>query len=293
MECRVKKIILFSIVFFSPFTKADLPLTVEELITQKGNLRLDLSLSYANRDKEDISLSEPIVIQTGINSFVTIPTRIGEVKSNYDVLVGTLGLRYGVTRDTEIYARTSYMDSSARYAMDNQKSSDSDSRLLDAWVGVNHQFSYDNDTPAVLGFFEAAVYEKHRHDDASLKSWGAGLTVYRAIDPVVLSTTFAYRWNQERLDGDLDYKPGNHFLVAPSVAFAVNDRVTLTGGFQWMNRQSDRYGGESSGYRHTTTDLTFGLGYGISKGNILNTNLKMNASGNSGADLRLNWLYAF
>ncbi|WP_040886255.1 hypothetical protein [Marinobacterium stanieri] len=293
MERSAKNILLFSIVFFSPFTKADLPLTVEELITQKGNMRFDLSLSYANRDKEDLSLSEPIVIQTGSNSFVTIPTKIGEVKSNYDVLVGTLGLRYGVTRDTEIYTRTSYMDSSARYSMGSQKSSDGDSHLLDAWVGVNHQFSYDNDTPAVLGFFEAAVYEKHQHENASLKSWGAGLTVYRAIDPVVLSTTFAYRWNQERQDGYLNYKPGNHFLVVPSIAFAVNDRVTLTGGFQWMNRQPDRYEGESSAYRHTTTDLTFGLGYGISKGNILNTTLKVNASGNNGADLRLNWLYAF
>jgi len=293
MERFLKSTAFVFFTFTSPLLKADLPLTVEDIITQEGNLRLDLSLSYANRDKEDLALSEPIVIQTGRNSFVTIPTNIGSVESNHDVLIGTLGLRYGVTTDTELYVRTSYMDSNTRYTTNNQTSSNSENQLLDAWLGINHQFSYDNDTPALLGFIEAGIYEKHQHDDASLKSWGIGLTTYRAIDPVVLSATFAYRWNQERQDGSVDYKPGNHFVVAPSVAFAVNDRVTLTGGFQWMNRKSDQYSGKATSYRHTTTDLTFGLGYGISKGNILNTTLKTNASGNNGTDLRLNWLYAF
>ncbi len=82
-------------------------------------------------------------------------------------------------------------------------------------------------------------------------------------------------------------------LLTPSVAFAVNDRVTLTTGFQWMNRQADRYDDKPQGFRRTSTDVTLGLGYGVSKGNTLNFSFKANVSGQNGADLRLNWLYAF
>lgn len=46
---------------------------------------------------------------------------------------------------------------------------------------------------------------------------------------MVFSLTTAYRFNQSRKDGEA-YKPGNLFLLNPSIAFAVNDRVTLTTG---------------------------------------------------------------
>lgn len=42
-----------------------------------------------------------------------------------------------------------------------------------------------------------------------------------------------------------------------------------------------------------TTDLLLGVGYGFDKGNTLNATFKANASGESGAELRVNWLYTF
>lgn len=119
------------------------------------------------------------------------------------------------------------------------------------------------------------------------------MTTYRAIDPVVLSLTAAYRFNTTRSDGDVDLKPGNFLLLTPSIAFAVNDRVTLTTGLQWINRQADRIKGESREARETSTDILLGVGYGIARGNTLNFTVNANASGRNGADLRLNWLYTF
>jgi len=244
---------------------ADLPLTVEDLITDKGKIKLDISLTYANGDRQGLATGDPITIQTGPTSFVTLPTAIGEIQGNSDTLVGTLGLRYGVTGKAELYIRGSYLYNSTRTNDLNGTRSNSDSRFTDAWVGLNYQFKQDDDTPALLGFFEAALREKHRQSSASFKSWMIGVTTYKAIDPIVFSLAGGYRVNQSRNDGDADYKPGNLLLLNPSVAFAVNDRVTLTTGLQWTNRWADSYEGQSQGFRRTSTNLLLGAGYGISK----------------------------
>ena len=272
---------------------ADLPLTVEDLITDKGKVKLDVSLAYANSDRQGVSTGEPITVQTGPTSFVTLPTVIGESRGNSDALVGTLGLRYGLTAKAEIFTRASYLYNSNRSSDVSGISSNSSSRFADAWAGVNYQFKKDDDTPAVLGFAEISLREKHRESSRSFKSALIGLTTYKAIDPVVFSITTAFRLNQSRKDGNADYQPGNLLLLNPSIAFAVNDRVTLSTGLQWTNRQADKFDGKAQDFRRTSTDLLLGVGYGISKGSTLNLTFKTNASGSTGADLRLNWLHTF
>ncbi len=272
---------------------ADLPLTVEDLITDKGKVKLDLSFAYANVDRQGVSTGAPIVVQTGPTSFVTLPTAIGTSIGNSDTLVGTVGLRYGLTAKTEIYTRASGLTSSQRTSGVSGTSSSDESRFADAWAGVNVQFKKDDDTPALLGFAELALAEKHRHDTASFKSAMLGVTTYKAIDPIVLSLTAGYRFNQSREDGGQDYRPGNLILINPSVGFAVNDRVTLTTGLQWTRREADEIDGTPQGIARTATDLILGVGYGFDKGNTLNATFKVNASGDNGAEFRVNWLYTF
>jgi len=119
---------------------ADLPLTVEDLITDKGKFKLDLSLAYANQDRQGVSTGEPIDIQIGPTAFVTLPTAIGTRIGNSDTLVATLGLRYGLTAKTEIYARASGLTSHQRTSGVTGTASSRESRFADAWVGVNRQF---------------------------------------------------------------------------------------------------------------------------------------------------------
>lgn len=258
------------LMLLSSAASADLPLTVESLITDKGKFKVDTSLSYSNNERQGVMTGEPVTIQTGETSFITLPTQFGESKQNIDVLVGTLGFRYGVSHKAEVYTRSSYLYRNTRSDGLSETESSNKNRFVDSWLGLNYQFSQDNDTPAFLDFVEGALYEKHQKSHSSGKSWKVGATVYRAIDPVVLSLTSSFQWNQKRNDGDVNLQPGNHVSLRPSVAFAVNDRVTLTTGFQWMNRQADRYNNQSQGFRRTSTDVTLGLGYGVSKGNTLN-----------------------
>lgn len=267
---------------------ADLPLTVEDLIVDKGTFKLEISLSYANSDIKSLLAGEPIIIQTGDASFVTVPTRFGELKGNADAIVTTFGLHYGVGRSSEVYMRTSFLYKSIRSSGFSGSHKSNESGLVDSWLGLNYQFLEDSNTPALIGFAEGVLNDNYQDGNSFGKSWMLGLTSYRAIDPVVLSITTAYKWSQKFSDG---VQPGNYFLISPSVAFAVNDQVTLISGIQWLNRQADRYDDTIQGFRQTRTDVTIGLGYGVSKGNILNFSFKANASGNHGADLRINWVY--
>lgn len=289
--------IQFVLVVFLPSVAcnvhADLPLSLENLITNQGKIKLDLSVSYVNFDQKGISTGEPILVQTGPVSFVSIPTAIGEHTGNSDSIIGTAGLRYGASSNAEIYVRASYLQTSHRSSGVTGVSNYQESRFADSWIGLNYKLKEDSETPALLVFAEVALSEKTRTDNASFKSTMLGLTGYRAIDPVVFSMTAAYRFNMVRDDGDDRDKPGNLLLLSPSVGFAVNDRVTLTTGMQWTSRQAARVGGQKQGYRRNSTDFLLGVGYGFSTENVMNVTFKSNASGRDGADLRVSWLHNF
>lgn len=285
--------LLLVLIFFSSYARAALPLTVEDLITDKGKIKLDISLSYANSDNQGISTGEPVLIQTGLTSFISLPTLIEESRGNTDSMVATAGLRYGLSDRAELYVRTSYLSEASRTTTPSSTNSSSEHHFVDAWTGINYQFKSDDHTPALLGFSEIALRERHTSSSSAFRSMLFGVTTYRAIDPIVFSLTAAYRLNRKREDGRQNFKPGNLLLINPSAAFAANDRVTLTTGMQWTSRAADVRDRSRQGVRRTSSDLILGVGYGVSKETILNLTFKSNVSGSNGADLRLNCLHSF
>ena len=272
---------------------ADLPLTVEDLVTDKGKLKLELGFSYANAEQTGVSTGEPIAVQTGVTSFVLLPSTIGERNSNRDTLVGTVGVRYGFSGKTEVLLRTSYLHVSERVNDTNGPSKNHQNRFADTWLGVNHQFREEDDHPALLGFAEVALSEHLTGVSKSLKSAMIGFTSYKAIDPIVFSLTGAYRFSRSYSHEGYTHKSGNLLMFSPSIGFAVNDRVTLTTGLQWTRLSASRLNGTSRGINRTASDLQLGVGYGFARGNTLNTTFRANASGNRGAELRVSWLYTF
>ncbi len=289
---RTPYFVILFLFAFSTIAHADLPLTIEDLITDKGKVKLDISLSYFNQSFQGVATGEPVRVSTGPTTSVTLPSEIGDAQANVDAMVATLGLRYGLTAKSELYSRASWVYSGVRVQALGHNSSDSDSRFANAWVGVNYEFKEDGNTPAFLGFAEVALRQKQTESSSSLKSWMLGATTYHAIDPIVFSLTSSYLFHQVRQDGHARLKPGNLLTINPSVAFAVNDRVTLSTGFKWINLQPETVDGEAEHFRLTQTDLLLGVGYGVSKKTILNFTFSSNVSGRSGTDLRLNWLHA-
>jgi len=248
---------------------ADLPLAVESLLTDKGKLKLNLSLAYSNS-----------ATTGGFNS---------------DAVVGTTTLRYGLTGKTEIYVRSSGLYSNIRTSADPM----TETRFLNTWAGASYQFKKDTETPALIGFVEGALFERGRDSTYALKSLAIGLTAYKSIDPIVFVFScfrvfvFSgyYGLNLPRKDGGATINPGNTLMLNPSVAFSVNDRVTLNTGVRWTNTWPWHI--PMRQYRKTNTDLQLGVDYGFSDDNILNVTFSSNVSGTRGSNLRLDWLHTF
>lgn len=273
-------------VFWQPDANAEVPLSLESIVAGNGTWKIEATAAYANSERSGVQTGDPLTIQTGPTSFVTLPARIGEIRTNADTVVGSLGARYGIGANTDLYGRASYRWSNARYSGIGGIGAETDNRFADAWAGINHRFREDGISPALLGFAEMALRERGRESSAAGKSALFGLTAYHALDPVVLSMTGAYRINRERRDGSFLSKPGDFLLLNPSVAFAANDRVTLSTGLQWTNRQADRQDGVTTGYRRTATDLVLGLGFAGDEKMILQVTAKANISGSDGAEIR-------
>ena len=290
--------IIFASLFLSAFSNsasADLPLTVEDLLTAQDRYRLEFGLSYANSDRRNID-SQFDLIQTGSGSFVLLPVNVGEARQNTDFLAMTLGFRYGVTKDTELFTRLTATADDVRVQNNSGTDSRSSQQLSDFVVGVNHKFSPDNDTPALLGFAEIALTENTATDGSDFvygKTGQIGFTTYRAIDPVVLSLTAGYRYAGERDIKDQFIDPGDLLFINPSIGFAVNNEVTLTGGVQLKFRGKDKIDANSRGIHTSRTDLELGLGYAASKRATLNFQVRSDMTGDAGAQLGFNLLYKF
>ena len=81
--------------------------------------------------------------------------------------------------------------------------------------------------------------------------------------------------------------------LRPQVNFAVNHRVTLTGGISWQRRAGDRFDGTTlAGSRHQT-GLSVGVGLLASPRSTVFVDSHVLTSGEGGASLSLEWLYRF
>lgn len=226
--------------------------------------------------------------------YIPVYADVGEERRNTDVMVGTVGLGYGLTTRSEVYVRTSAFWSNTRTETNNSTSSSSSDGLSDVWIGTSYHFKNDDDSsPGLVGFSEIALLEKSHSVTSQFKSGMIGLTAYKAIDPVVFSANTAYRMGATRGQGDSRRRPGSVLLIGGSVAFAANERVSLSSGVQWRNQQPDEINGQKKGFRNTRTSLSLGVGYGIDATNIVNVSLRTDISGRDGADLNLAWAYTF
>lgn len=289
----MKRIFLSALPAILPLSAyADLPLTIEDIMTDKGKWKLETSLTYLNSENSRAALAAPVYIQTGATSFIPIPTEIQENGSNTDMLAGTLGLRYGLTGNTDIYGSGSYLWHEERKLDGNGKTRNK--RMSDISAGISHTFLKDDKNPALIGFLESTVYEKSRNKASSGKSWLIGATTYKAIDPVVLSLTAAYRINGSKtLSSNTKYKAGNYWMLNPNISFAANDRISLTGGIQWLGKQPDRLDGKKESARNTSTYAHFGAGFGFTKTTALNASARFNVSGQSSSELKFGVRHTF
>jgi hypothetical protein len=250
---------------------ADLPLRIEDVLTQQHKKRVELGFHYSNVD---------IISST--------------THQNSDALSMVIGGRYGINARTEFYTRLSASASELRTQTSTNRSQQSAQKLNALSMGINHQFSPDNDTPALLGFIELSVAENTESDGnhwVYAKTGQIGFSSYRSIDPVILSLTVGYQFTNNRTSNQQTVNPGDTLYITPSVGFAVNNEITLTGGASFSFKSAQRSAGGKINLRTSQTHLTGGIGYAYNQKTTLSFSVGADITGNNGAQSGLNLLY--
>ena len=195
------------------------------------------------------------------------------------------------------FARASFAASDTR-TVDLLGKVDQDTGAIfnDLTLGASYQFSQDDATPALIAFADATVVEAADADGddyAYARTFNAGLTTYRVIDPIVLILTGGYRAAIGRGVGGADIDPGDVLYLNPGLAFAVNDTITLTGGMGIRHRLADEVDGKDVGTRYTRAELEFGLGYSLGDDLTLRATTRSDVVGEGGFTADLSASYAF
>jgi len=276
-----------------PWARADLPLTVENLLTEANRWRIEMGVTYAGSDQRNLD-ARFTTLQTGPGQFITLPAVVGTARQNRDTLILTPGLRYGLSLDTELYTRFSTIFDDTRIQNIGGNSHRFTKKFSDVQLGINHRFSYDDQTPACLGFIEIVLAENTAFsgNDWSYGRTGlVGFTTYRSTDPIVLALSGGYRFSLERNTPAGHIDPGDVLFINPSIAFAVNNLVTLTSGLQWQWQQQEVVNGIETGIRTTRSQIELGLGYAWSRQTSLQLNTRADVTGDSGIQVSLVWIY--
>ncbi len=100
-----------------------LGIELEELLTERRTIRLEFGTTISASSSDGISGLYQ-TIQTGTGEYVSVPIDLGVTERQADTVLGTFGLRYGLTARSEIYARATlrYDNTSVRHLTDDSHS---------------------------------------------------------------------------------------------------------------------------------------------------------------------------
>lgn len=284
------KKLLATLVVMSSYAHADLPLTVEDLTTDKNRFKLDTSLSYYNQNQTSLAPQTYGVADLGNGRVIILPAPATENNSNTDMLIIGTGLRYGISDSWEMGVRGNFVHTAERYTIDQKPNQSNHHFLQDIYFGTQYSFKDTQKLPDSLIFAEVSAYDNTQGlQSKSGSSVLVGGTVYTINDPIVLSLTGSYQYNGNRKTlHNTAVDLGDVMAINGLIGFAVNSDITLTGGVGIQYKKADDFEGIGRiSHNQTQTSLNLGMAYALSPRSNLTANVRTNISGDDNSTLSL------
>lgn len=291
MKHKLTLIMVVQLVFCTPNSHADLPLTVENLISDKGKISINTELVYGNSKSNQAQITGVIPIQIGNNSYINLPTNISNSRNQSEYLVSAIGLKYGIGKNSDIGINISGSHQSQHNLNTNDKYSDS--QFNDLSLTGSYQFLDDGKYPALVGFYDISVLEKQAEKNIYFSNLSAGVTTYKSYDPIVLSLTTGYKYNFEKSINNQTTKPSDIFFINPQVAFAANEKISLLAGATFRHIGSQQQNKETINPSRNDTDISFGVGYGLNNDANLNFTTTLKQGFDNTQEFRLSYSKKF
>jgi len=267
MRHRFRCVVLLATAFtLGTSAHADLPLTIEDLIVKENETTLEIGLNYGG-----------------------LYTSNWIEKTNQDVLSMSLGVRHGLTPNTEIYGSIRGSANQKRISEAGVFSNTNGQQWDGVSFGINHRFSPDNETPALLGYLQTELIENAKPYGRPWlcgRTWEVGLSTYRRLDPVVVSLSSGFRYNLLRNSEDHEaVNPGNSLRISSRINLAMNAEISVFWGARWIYRKATKLRDEPIEINATQTSFLFGGAYAVSDRTTLHFDLAADISGRGGSNL--------
>lgn len=274
---RYKTLIFLFFCFAGTQTRAELPLTIEDLTADKNRFKLNTSLSYYNQNNSSVSQNAKGKLVHNL--------------ANNDSLFANIGLKYGLTDKLDIGVSVSGYHSNQRSSTLGSVQNSKDTGFQGVNLSSQYQLTSQHEKfPDSLVFVDVSAYDKGSVLEPDyLSAITLGGSIYKVNDPIALSLNASYQYNHERdiknTTATIDI--GDVISLSGSVGFAVNPDITLTSGVSWQSRQPNRIVelDREMGGRHTQTSLNFGMAYAVSERSNFIANVATDISGASGSIL--------
>lgn len=284
----MKKIFPICFLYIFQTAYADVPLTVENIISEKGKLTAELGLTYGNNKIRNAEITGYIPVQVSDTSFVNIPTVITNQQVQNEYVVTNIGVKYGLFENLDLSLKSNFIYSSNRFLnLESIEKSQTKLDISDISIGMNYQFIYDDIYPAIVGFFETTAFEKS-YNNLNFSNYTFGLTTYRSYDPIVLSLTIGYKHSLKRkFDKKNYFKPSDLFFLNPQVAFSANDRVSLLAGLNFKHLGDQKLNNSVIIKKINSLDYSFGMGYGLNDNSNFNLIANIRQDFDNSSEIRL------
>jgi len=276
---------------------AQKPVRIDEILTSQNSFRLDTTLAYSNIQSIG-SLSTSQTFQTQNGDVVNIPVYLGTIKSNQDYINMDLTLRYGLTKDIELFASLNGYNANRKYAQLGTFKSQSDNGFSALGIGATYQVKAENKTPSLLLGVSTQIIEKSKVNDKiytnHLKNFRLFATSFYSVDPVVFLVTASYSFNKNKTLGKAKRDDANIFTLSPQVYFAVNPYTSLNWGVKYTYFGKTKIDNTVIASSGSNLSFVTGLSYELSSKMFMNVNAEyLNTSEMSQNTFALTLSYKF
>lgn len=244
-------------------TATDVFLRDQRILLAPQQFTLDVGVFYSRREA-------PALVQ--LNGVPTL------ANAEVDVFTTLLIGRYSLARNTELFASASYGHQQAYLYSGAQRLSEATrSEFGDIGLGVRRTVIEEGPgRPDVIVSLDARI-----PTGQTSPALGAGVTLVKSLDPVVLFGTLGYRHTRSRDFADITrLEPRNRFDLTLGYAFALNDTLSINTAILNSFQRATTFSNAS--LRSTnTSSLQLGMTARVAKGVYLQPSVSYRLDGST------------
>lgn len=280
----------FVAIFVCTHAYADLPLKVEDLITDKKRFKFTANFAYQNQYKTTTSQQSYTALPLANGTVLQVPRPIRIIKNNNDTLQANVGIKYGVTNSLEVgINNTGYHNEQRSFDNLNINTSNRYSQWQSLGFDTQYQLTKNH-----TSFADSVLFAKTTLYDTSknllpkyFSNATFGIIALTVNDPIALSTTASYTYNAPRyLSKQKQHiHIGDTVTLAGMVGFSVNPDITLNTTVNWQAQWESTIKNKKVNSFTTSTNLGLGMAYAVTQRTNITANIQANISGNNGSQL--------